>query len=120
MNTMETIRIILTEILDIEGDAITPESYIIRDLDTESIDLLEIAVALNAAFKIEIKDDQIFLKNIRLFIREAEEKSADIAAYLLEQYPFLDEARIAEILADKDQGPVLKVKDLVSYLEAGH
>ena len=31
------------------------------------------------------------------------------------EYPHLDRARIAEILADREAGPVIKVRDLAAY-----
>ncbi len=37
----------------------TPETLLIQELGAESIDLLELAVAINSRFKISVKDDEI-------------------------------------------------------------
>ena len=116
MDSFTTIRQIISEIMDIEEQEILPETFVVRDLGAESIDLLELAVSLNAAFQIEIRDDDIFLRKLRLYLDEAAKKHQDRNACLAEQYPFLNGSRIREILNDLDKGPVLKVSDLVSYI----
>jgi acyl carrier protein len=116
MDILKKIKEILAEILDIDEEEIAPETYLIRDLNAESIDLLELAVALNSAFNIKINDDEIFLRNLRPYLTEAKEKQADEVAYLLENFPFLTKDRMTQILGDLQGGPVLKVKDLVSYV----
>jgi len=104
------------EILDLEEAQISPETYLIRELGAESIDLLELAVSLNTVFKKEIIDDDIFLRKLRLYLEEAEEIGQKKSAYLAEKYPFLGHVRIRELLEELGGGPVLKVKDLVSYI----
>lgn len=116
MDILKKIKQILAEILDIDEEEIAPETYLVRDLNAESIDLLELAVALNSAFNIKINDDQIFLRNLRPYLTEAKEKQADETAYLLENFPFLTKDRMTQILGDLQDGPVLKVKDLVGYV----
>lgn len=120
MNTaMDTLNIItdhLSDILDVDPDAITPETYLVRDLGVESIDFLELAVALSSAFSVQIEDDEIFLLDLRLHLESVEGGSQDKISFLSERYPFLTQERIEEILRDLDNGPVLKVKDLVSYV----
>jgi len=106
----------LAEILDIEPQEILPESYMARDLGAESIDLLELSVALDSRFKVEIDDNEIYLKTLRLYLNEAEESRTPAAGYLAEKFPSLAEERIAEILSDLEGGPVLKVKDLTGYI----
>ena len=64
MNTFHEIKNVIMEILDVEEDQILPETYLIRELDAESIDLLELAVSLNTVFKKEIIDDDIFLRKL--------------------------------------------------------
>ncbi len=104
------------EILDIEEEEITPETYVVRELDAESIDLLELAVELNAKFNIDINDDDIFLKTLRLYLAEAREAKKNPAQLLALKYPHISPARIKEILKDLEDGPVLKVKDLRDYV----
>lgn len=113
----EAIREILMELLDVEAEAIEPKSYLVRDLGVESIDFLELAVALNERFKIEVHDDTVFLRNLRLHLSKASESNADDLEYLLIPYAFLPVDRLKEILSDLDGGPVIQVRDLVSYVQ---
>lgn len=119
MEVFEKIKDILTDILDIEGDEISSETYVMRELGAESIDLLELAVSLNSAFQIEINDDKIFLKKLRLYINELKNSKEDPVSFISSKFPFLDKKRINEMLDDLDKGPVLKVKDLISYIKQG-
>jgi acyl carrier protein len=57
---------IIAEVLDIPPHTITPETRVLRDLETESIDLLEFGVGLNAAFGIPVADDTVFLTSLRV------------------------------------------------------
>jgi acyl carrier protein len=116
MDVFETVKKIVADILDIEEEKILSRTYLIRDLGAESIDLLELAVSLNAGFQIEIRDDDIFLRKLRRYLEEAKEKGLDQHAYLAGQYPFLSDARIGEILKVLKGGPVLMIADLVSYI----
>lgn len=116
MDILKDIKEILTEILDIEDQEITPETYLIRDLGAESIDLLELAVAINSGFDIEVNDDQIFLKQLRVHMTDGEEQGEGVVEYLLARFPFLTKQRVEEIIGDLEGGPVLKVKDLISYI----
>jgi acyl carrier protein len=105
------------ELLDLEEDQIGLESYLVRDLGVESIDFLELAVTLNDRFQVSVHDDTVFLRNLRLYLAEAQEAGKASVPYLQEYYRFLTQQRLEEILADLDGGPVLKVKDLVSYIQ---
>jgi len=116
MDTLCEIRTSLGEILDIEAGEITPETYVVRDLGAESIDLLELSVALNSRFRVEVNEDEAFLRTLRVFLNEAKENEQDPLDYLQRKYPFLAEGRVGEILVDIDGGPVLKVKDLTAYV----
>jgi acyl carrier protein len=117
MDTLNTIKHYLSDILDVDEDTVTAETYLVRDLGVESIDFLELAVALSSAFSIPVEDDEIFLLDLRLHLEAAEEGSQDKVSFLSEKYPFLTRERIEDILHDLDGGPVLKVKDLIDYLD---
>ncbi len=117
MTVKEEIREILTELLDIEPDEIGPQSYLVRDLGVESIDFLELAVALNGRFGVDVHDDTGFLRNLRLHLSEASEGKMDAKTYLKEVYPYLADDRLDAILSDLDDGPVLQVQDLESYVQ---
>ncbi|MEA2038215.1 MAG: phosphopantetheine-binding protein [Thermodesulfobacteriota bacterium] len=116
MDVLKKIADLLIEILDIEGREIKPETYLVRELGAESIDLLELAVALDAQFQIQVTEDDIFLKDLRLYAAEAGQQAKAVPQYLVEKYPFLTESRAEEIMADLEEGGALKVKDLISYV----
>jgi acyl carrier protein len=116
MDTFAEIKKILVELLDLEDREISPETYLIQELGAESIDLLELAVTINSRFKITVKDDEVFLTRFRLYLTEAEQQGKDSAPYVAKKYPFLTHGRIAEIIAHIDEGPQLKIKDLISYI----
>ena len=117
MDILEEIKKNLAEILDIENHIITPETYLIRELGAESIDLLELAVAINSRFNIDVNDDAIFLRKLRDYITEAEQQNKNVMQYLAKKLPFLSLKRLENIIADLEGGPTLKVKDLISYIE---
>jgi len=110
------IKQILGELLDVDEAEITPETYLVRDLCAESIDFLELAVSLNSRFAVEINDDDLFLRNLRRYIRNMPDTQDRISA-LTGRFPFLSAKRMDEILSDLDAGPILKVKDLIAYIE---
>lgn len=116
MNIFLKVQEIFEDLLDIEKEQIALETYIIRDLDVESIDLLELAVALNSNFHIEVNDDEVFLIALREYLEEAKKTKKDAVDYLGGKYQFLDSDRINEILSDLEEGPVLKIKDLINYV----
>jgi len=117
MEIFDGIKEMIADILDINDKKITPETYIVRDLGAESIDLLELAVSLNSRFKVDVNDGEIFLSRLREYVTEAEEKTKNVVQHLSTMLPFLNEGRIEEIIGDLEGGPTLKVRDLVSYIE---
>ena len=116
MSEFEKVREILGEILDFDVEEITPETYLVRELDAESIDLLEVALELSSGFGVEVRDDDIFLRNLRGLIVGADENGKDASAAIVENLPHITNERAGEMLKDLKEGPVLKVKDLVSYV----
>lgn len=113
----DAIREILMDLLDLEAEAVAPESYLVRDLDAESIDFLELAVALNERFHIPVHDDSLFLRNLRLHLAEARDGDHPPLAFLKSKYGWLSGLRIAQMLADLEGGPVLQVRDLAEYVQ---
>lgn len=55
----EKIRTILSEQLDIEEDEITPESRIADDLGADSLDIVDLVMAIEDEFEVEIPDEEI-------------------------------------------------------------
>lgn len=116
MNILKSLKKIIAEIMDVEEDEIDRETYLIRDLNMESIDLLELSVFINSHFKIDVNDDKAFLKDLRSVLKNIE-KDVSIKDYLLDHYPHLDGQRIEEILSELDKGPVLKLRDVEEYIK---
>ena len=113
----EEIRSILAELLDVTAEAIRPESYLVRDLEMESIDFLELAVALNQRFKVPVNDDTVFLRNLRLHVIEAGEAGRTPLESLQRHYDYLSPERLSAMVADMEAGPVIQVRDLMSYVQ---
>ena len=105
MDIFEEIKNILAEILDMEAKEVTPESSLIMELGAESIDFLELAAVLNTRFRIEVNEEDIFLRDAENRFQQAGQAA----------FPFLADARRREIAVNPG-GAVLKVKDLVSYV----
>ncbi len=59
----EKIRAILSEQLDIEEDEITMESNIAEDLRADSLDVVDLIMAIEDEFEVEIPDEEI--KNVK-------------------------------------------------------
>lgn len=55
----ERIRDMLAEQLDLPADTITPESDIIDDLEADSLSVLDMVMALEDEFGIEIPDEDV-------------------------------------------------------------
>ena len=58
MDKLEKIREIIAKQLDIDPAEITPEATFIEDLGADSLDAVEIVMALEEAFCIEIPDEE--------------------------------------------------------------
>lgn len=117
MSTFEKVREILAEILDFNKEDISLESYLMRELTAESIDLLEVALELSLKFGIEVQDDALFLRNLRSILLDARESGLNPLSAIVEKLPHLKKERVEEMLDDLKEGPVLKVQDIVSYVE---
>jgi acyl carrier protein len=54
---LEKVRSIIASELGVDADTITEDSHIINDLGADSLDAVELIMALEEAFDIEIDDD---------------------------------------------------------------
>ena len=118
MTTFKAITTIIAEILDLDPQTITPSTYLIRELGAESIDLLEIGVAIQHRLGVPVDDDILFLKNLRVLILQAKQDSTNPLMLLTQTYAHLDAGRLGQILDETKAGPVLQVRDLVAYVKA--
>lgn len=109
---------LICQILDVTEEEVQKDTYLIEQLNMESIDMLELAVSLNKALDTSVDDNKIFLKDLREYLSQG----SDQEKILQKHYPHLDEKRIQNILEEIKQGrkAVLQVQDLVSYLEWEH
>ena len=57
MSAEGKVKKIIMEQLDVSADEIRPEAAFIEDLGADSLDLTELIMAMEEAFKIEIADD---------------------------------------------------------------
>jgi acyl carrier protein len=76
MTTFERVRKILVDQLgDISEDEVTPAASIVDDLGADSLDVVEIVMALEEEFEIEIPDeDAEKIKTVQQIVDYIEEK----------------------------------------------
>lgn len=58
MNTQEQVTMIVSQLLKVNLDTITRDSHFIKDLGGDSLDAVEIALAIEDAFDIVVPDNQ--------------------------------------------------------------
>ncbi len=58
MNVEEKVKNIIVEQLGVEEDQVKPEAQFVNDLGADSLDTVELIMALEEAFNIEISDEQ--------------------------------------------------------------
>ncbi|MCQ2827614.1 acyl carrier protein [Helicobacter pylori] len=54
----ETIQAVIAEQLEIDVSQVTPEAKFVKDLGVDSLDIVELIMALEERFGIEIPDEQ--------------------------------------------------------------
>ena len=55
----ETIRDIIAKQLDLDPESITPESRLLEDLHTDSLDIVEFITTMESEFDIDVPEDAI-------------------------------------------------------------
>lgn len=117
MSIFDQVQTVITEVLEVEPEEVNFKTYVLRDLPTESIDLMEYGVGLTKECDISVQDEIVFLKSFRMHIAEANDKGLASATHLVSIYPHLTPARVEEMLHTINEGPVLQVRDIVAYVE---
>ncbi|WQR64149.1 acyl carrier protein [Helicobacter pylori] len=57
-NLFETIQAVIAEQLNVDASQVTPEAKLVKDLGVDSLDIVELVMALEERFNIEISDEQ--------------------------------------------------------------
>lgn len=57
MDTFERVKKVVLEQLTVEPDEVTPQATFIEDLGADSLDMVELSMALEEEFQIEIPDE---------------------------------------------------------------
>jgi acyl carrier protein len=57
--SMERVKEIIVDTLNLEAEKLTPDADLIKDLDVDSIDVVELVMALEEEFDIEIPDEDV-------------------------------------------------------------
>ncbi len=55
--TLERVQNIVSDRLGVDADKVVPEAEFIGDLDADSLDLVEVIMAMEQEFDLEIKDE---------------------------------------------------------------
>ncbi|MGN8341009.1 acyl carrier protein [Helicobacter pylori] len=58
MALFEDIQAVITEQLNVDATQVTPEAEFVKDLGADSLDVVELIMALEEKFNIEIPDEQ--------------------------------------------------------------
>lgn len=74
MNTFERVRNIVAERLDKDRTKITPQTSLVDDLGPDSLDRVEIAMAIEEEFCIEFGDETMALTTIQQMVDYIEVK----------------------------------------------
>ena len=56
--TFDKIKDIIVEQLDVEEEAVTMETHLMKDLEADSLDAVEIIMAIEEEFDIEVPDEE--------------------------------------------------------------
>lgn len=59
MTVYDRLKKIITEVLGVAEDDVKPEATFIEDLGADSLDLIELVIAIEEEFHLEISDDDV-------------------------------------------------------------
>lgn len=74
----EELRDLVAGVLDVDSSAVTDDADFVKDLNVDSLMALEVMVALEKKYKIELDEEE--LKNISSFAQVRELVSSKVAA----------------------------------------
>ncbi len=56
-DTFEEVKVIIVDLLNVDGSKVTPEARFREDLEADSLDLVELIMAFEVKFGVEISDE---------------------------------------------------------------
>ncbi len=59
MTTMERVKEIIVDTLNLEEEKLTPDAELIKDLEVDSIDVVELVMALEEEYGLSIPDEEV-------------------------------------------------------------
>ncbi|MCW3050847.1 MAG: acyl carrier protein [Chthonomonadales bacterium] len=74
MNTFERVRSLMAQELNINEEKITPEASLREDLSADSLDVVELTMALEEAFEVEFGEDAMALTTVQQVVDYIQEK----------------------------------------------
>lgn len=76
MSTYDRVKKVIADRLDRGEDEITPEASFVEDLGADSLDVVELVMALEEEFEIDIPDEEAEeIKTVGAAVRYIEEKT---------------------------------------------
>ena len=58
MTTFERVKKVVVEQLNVEPDEVTPEASFVEDLRADSLDMVELSMAFEEEFQVDIPDEE--------------------------------------------------------------
>ncbi|MBP1573939.1 MAG: acyl carrier protein [Oscillospiraceae bacterium] len=76
--TIDTVKNIIAEQLDLDADDITMQSSIMEDLGADSLDVVEILIAFEDEFDVKLPEEEVEkLKTVGDIVKYIEDRMAD-------------------------------------------
>lgn len=117
---LEAVRRLSAPIFDKQSAELAPETGFFTELQAESIDLLELGLALSREFGLSLDEDQAFLTSFSFEARKvAQSDASSVQAILQNKYPHLPPGRLEELLVwaqGTDAVSPLSIADVAAYL----
>lgn len=114
-SVFQTLRGTIARLIDCEETAVTPEARLVEDLGFESIDFLELSMAVSRRYRLKVNARELFLSDYRLLARTGSPEEA--LRELVRAYPHLTEEELRGMPGGVGRGSFLQVNHLVRYVE---
>jgi len=74
MGTFERVRSLVAQELNVDEEQITPEASLKEDLSADSLDVVELTMAMEETFEIEFGEDAMALATVQQIVDYIDEK----------------------------------------------